>query len=205
MIPRWAIFGLGSRVATIAKAIACDESPVIEWCINTHCPVSSKVVFPHGIPGVEFRNQIRTDIIGQLWDAKPDHDAMTDAVARIFPAMELPDCEPPELGVMFRGWRETGTDFADFMSLVRRERAATFGQVATLLDSRRTEILDAIGPRAIHQHSREMAHDLDRSPDDCRAYLAEWWRLLHCRLVVSNCPHSFVLWPRQFLTSADHP
>lgn len=194
-----AIHGLGSRIRLIARAIASDPSPEIDWIIGSECPCGHRDVFPHGVPGVILSDSPQGNRMGFLWRTQVDEAKLPEAISRIFAAMELPDVEQSELGILFRGhfWRGLTPD--EFAPAILSAVAETSGPVATLCDSRRAEILATIGPRAISQESAEPAFDLDRKPEDVRLFLFEWWRLLNCRRVVSNFAGTSLLWPIEWL------
>ena len=197
---RVCLFGIGSRVAIIAKAIAGDAHPLIDWCVNAHCPFGHRLVFPNGIPGVDFVESEQGNRIGYLLDIDPKPPAIAAALLRVFAAMEIPDPEALELGILFRGMRfDVVPDMDPFITDVQAACATTQGPVAVLADSRREEIHAAIGDRSLRQQSPAMAHDLDRTSEGVREYLAEWRQLLACAKVVTNCPGSTIIWPRQFL------
>jgi hypothetical protein len=68
-----------------------------------------------------------------------------------------------------------------------------------LADSHRDELRAVLGKRFVPCASRPLASDLDRDPTDVRAYLLDWWRLLNCERILTNCPLSLALWPHAFL------
>ena len=199
---RGAMFGLGSRAIIIAKAIALDKLPTVDWIVNEQCPFGYQLVFPNGIPGVEISDSKPAGRFGYLWPQQASPRALRPAVARVFAAMEIPDPEPLELGVLFRGWRGEPFDFFQFLHEIHFAAMDSTGPIAVLADSRREEIAEALGDRALAQESPPMDHDLDRSAEGIRGYLAEWKRLLACRRIVANCQDSSILWPRQFLQFA---
>lgn len=196
---RFAFQGLGSRVTIIARAIALDAAPKVDWVINDFCPFGHHLVFPNGIPGVEMFDSEPKGRFGYLWPQTATSDQLRPAVARIFAAMETPDPETLELGILFRGHHpaSTGT-LAEFLAEIKRAADASWGPIAVLADSCREEIAAALGGRAIRQESPPMTHDLDRTATGAREYLTEWRRLLACHRVVTNCPGSAILWPRSF-------
>ena len=196
---RFAFQGLGSRVTIIARAIALDAAPTVDWVINDSCPFGHHLVFPNGIPGVEMFDSEHAGRFGYLWRQTAAPAALRPAVARIFAAMETTEPEPLELGILFRGHHpaSTGT-LAEFLAEIKRAADASWGPITVLADSCRDEIAAALGGRAIAQKSPPMTHDLDRTATGVREYLTEWRRLLACRRVVTNCPGSAILWPRSF-------
>ena len=196
------MFGLGSRVVIVAKAIAMDGLPTVDWLVNDHCPFGHRLVFPNGIPGVEIADSAPAGRFGYLWPQQTSPRALRPAVARVFAAMEIPDPEPLELGILFRGWRGEPFDLYQFLAEIHQAAKDSAGPIAVLADSRREEIAEALGDRALAQESPPMDHDLDRSAEGVREYLAEWKRLLACRRIVANCQDSSILWPRQFLQFA---
>jgi len=197
---RVCLFGIGSRVAIIAKAIAGDSRPLIDWCVNEHCPFGHRLVFPNGIPGVDFVESEQGNRIGYLLDIDPKPPAIAAALLRVFAAMEIPDPDLLELGILFRGMRfDVVPDMNQFLADVRAACATAQGPVTVLADSSREEIHAAIGERGLRQQSPPMTHDLDRTAEGVREYLAEWIRLLACNQIVTNCPGSTILWPRQYL------
>ena len=198
---RVCLFGIGSRVAIIAKAIAGDSRPLIDWCVNEHCPFGHRLVFPNGISGVDFVESEQGNRIGYLLDIDPKPPAIAAALLRVFSAMKIPGPEHLELGILFRGMRfDVVPDMNQFLADVQAACATTQGPVAVLADSRREEIHAAIGERGLRQQSPPMTHDLDRTAEGVREYLAEWLRLLDCKQIVTNCPGSTILWPRRFIT-----
>lgn len=199
MTVRFAMQGLGSRVTIIARAIALDAAPKVDWIINDFCPFGHRLVFPNGIPGVEMFDSEPNGRFGYLWPASAAPAQLRPAVARIFAAMEIPEPEPLELGILFRGHHPeaTGT-LAEFIAEIQRAADSSWGPIAVLADSCREEIAAALGSRAIAQQSPPMAHDLDRTATGVREYLTEWPRLLACHRVVTNCPGSAILWPAHF-------
>lgn len=186
----------------ISRTLAVSPNPCIDWVISRQCPVGHRVVFPDGIDGVEFIESEPAGRIGCLWGEVPDTVSWAVALKVVLAAMKIPGEKALELGVMFRGLRGNAFNFEDFLFDVRHARMASFGPIATLLDSRREEILAAIGARALHQKTRPMTHDLDREAGDVRDYLTEWMRLLSCRKVVTNTPNSAILWPRTLFAEA---
>ena len=198
---RGAMFGLGSRVVIIAKAIALDDDPNVDWIINEQCPFGHSLVFPNGIPGVKMFDSEPDGRFGYLWPQTAAPAQLRPAVARIFAAMEIPDPEPLELGILFRGHhpKATGT-LAEFIAEIKRAADASWGPIAVLADSCREDIAAAFGGRAIAQQSPPMTHDLDRTATGVREYLAEWKRLLACKRIIANCKDSSILWPRQFMS-----
>jgi hypothetical protein len=195
------IHGLGSRVNYLARVIALDEGHNVDWCIGPECPCGHRVVFPNGIDGLEIFDSPVGQRIGHLWNPPVDEAKLPEAVRRIFAAMGLPPVEECELGVMFRGRFWDGLTIPEFEPAILFAMLETSGPVATLCDSLREEVCGIIGQRAMRQTSRPMAHDMDRTESDARPYLAEWWRLLNCRRIVTNCHQSSILWPFRFLTS----
>lgn len=194
-----AIHGLGSRVRLIARAIASDPNPAIDWAIGPECPCGHRVVFPDGIPGVAFTESPIGNRIGFLWRVPVDEDALPEAVRRIFTAMQLPTTPRHELGVVFRGLYWDAGSLEDTTEEIHDALAETSGPVPTLCDSMRSEVCALIGPRAIPQTSRPMTTDLDRTESDARPYLTEWWQLIQCRRIVTNCDRSSILWPHRYL------
>lgn len=184
----------------IARAIASDPAPEIDWIIGPECPCGHREVFPSGIPGVILSDSPHGNRRGFLWmtpePPNPDYSTITH---RIFAAMELPAVERSELGILFRGHSWQGLTPDEFAPAILSAVAETSGPVATLCDSRRAEILATIGARAIPQESAEPDFDLDRKPEDVRLFLFEWWRLLNCRRVVSNFAGTSLLWPMERL------
>ena len=194
-----AIHGLGSRVRLIARAIASDPSPEIDWAIGPECPCGHREVFPDGLPGVEMFDSPVGNRMGFLWRTPVDDNAFPDAVARIFAAMKLPATQRHDLGVVFRGLYWDAKSLEATTEEIHDALAETDGPVPTLCDSMRSEVCALIGPRAIPQTSRPMSADLDRAESDARPYLTEWWRLLQCRRIVTNCDRSSILWPHRYL------
>lgn len=194
-----AIHGIGSRVRLIARAIASDPFPEIDWAIGPECPCGHREVFPNGIPGVILSDSPQGDRIGFLWRTSADDGKFPEAIQRIFSSMELPAVERLDLGILFRGHFWKGLTPTEFAPAIESAMLETAGPVATICDSRRAEIFATIGPRAIPQESAEPAFDLDRKPEDVRLFLFEWWRLLNCRRVVSNFAGTSLLWPMKWL------
>ena len=194
-----AIHGLGARMRLIANAIASDPSPEIDWTIGPECPCGHQVVFPNGLSGVTFTESPVGNRFGFLWQVPMDKDALPEAVRRIFTAMQLPAMPHHELGVVFRGLYWDAKSLEDTAEEIHDALAETDGPVPTLCDSMRSEVCALIGPRAIPQTSRPMTTDLDRTESDARPYLTEWWRLLQCRRIVTNCDRSSILWPHRYL------
>lgn len=191
------MFGLGGRVSVIAHAMAQDDPPEIEWIINDHCPVRYQEVFPEGIHGVRLVNKMAPSGDGSAFCRPASIPVLRQMAVSIFRAMHLDPVTQCDLGVHWRGLRgPEGESLAPFLSRLELLVASTEGPIAVLADSDREIIAGAIGDRAVPQDSREMAHDLDRQPSDIRPYLADWARLLACRVIATNCPHSLALWPR---------
>lgn len=199
------VHGLGSRVAYLSRILAIGDGLEVDWCIGPECPCGHREVFPNGIPGLKITDSPVGNRIGHLWNPPVDESRIPAAVRKIFAAMELPDPPKCALGIMFRGHFWDGLTLPEFAPAILSAMMETAGPIATLCDSMREEICRLIGPRAILQASRPMAADNDRRESDARPYLAEWWRLLNCRQIVTNCPQSSILYPYRFLTSADHP
>lgn len=196
------VHGLGSRVIYLSRILAIGERLEVDWCIGPECPCGHREVFPNGIPGLKITDSPVGNRIGHLWSPPVDESKLPDAISRIFAAMELPPVEPLELGIMFRGRFWDGLTIPEFEPIILSALLETSGPVATLCDSMREEVCQIIGERAMRQTSRPMAYDMDRTQSDVRPYLAEWWRLLNCRRIESNCLQSSILYPRRFLTFA---
>ena len=136
---------------------------------------------------------------GFLLNFKVDESRYRENVRTIFSAMELPEPESLELGVIYRShFGDTIPDALFYQNLDDALRNTT-GKVATLCDKNRQQVTTFIGDRAIPQTSDEMQYDLDRSESNVRPYLLEWWRVLNCAKIVTNNPGSTTIWPHQYL------
>ncbi len=195
------IHGLGSRVIFLSRILLSREEVTVDWCIGPECPCGHREIFPDGIEGLTITDSPVGNRVGHIWNPPVDRAILPDSIREIFSAMQLPEPPKCELGVMFRGHFWDGQTLEQFAPTVLSAVLETKGPVATLCDSTRSEVCEMIGPRAIPQTSRPMAHDMDRTESDARPYLAEWWGLLNCRRIVTNCPKSSILYPHQFLNS----
>lgn len=194
---RYAMYGLGGRVSVIAHAMAQDDSPEVEWIVNAHCPARYQEVFPDGIPRVRMVNRTTPSGSGSVFCRPAAVPVLRQMTISIFRAMQLDPVTICDLGVHWRGHRgPEGEKLAPFLSRLEWLLASTEGPIAVLADSDRSIIAGVVGDRALPQESREMDHDLDRQPEDIRPYMADWARILACRVIATNCPHSLALWPR---------
>ena len=193
------INGLGSRVLMLAKCMSATVVPDIDWANGPECPCYFESVFPNGIPGLKMTNSEAGNRYGFLLDLKIDQSRYRENVHMIFSAMQLPQQEPLELGVIYRSHFGDTIPDALFYQKLDNELAITTGKVATLCDKNRQSVISFIGDRAIPQTSDEMQYDLDRSESNVRPYLMEWWRVLNCAKIVTNNPESTTIWPHQFL------
>jgi len=168
-----------------------DEPEPVAWYINVQFPFGYRAVFPNGIDGVDIANETNGKATGFLWNrGKTDEAKMKESACRLFAAMDLPTVPQRELGIHFRGHRADGKKLPEFAHQIREAMAETSGEIATLCDSQREPISEIIGERMIHQRTHEMTHDMDRASLDVRQFLVEWWNLLNCRRIVTNCPNS---------------
>jgi hypothetical protein len=193
------INGLGTRVIMLAKALSTDPRPEIDWAVGPECSCPHRLIFPDGIPGLTITDSITGNRIGFLWDPKVDAAQLPAAVKLVFASMKLEPEPVRDFGVLYRGHFGEGVPFYQFLDVIDEKLPPTVGAVPTVCDSRRAEVLACIGPSAIPQKSKEMDFDYDRSPDDVRDYLQEWWRLLNCRKIIANNTKSSIYWPHQYL------
>jgi hypothetical protein len=191
--------GLGSRVLMLAKCMSANIVPDIDWANGPECPCYYQTVFPNGIPRLSMKNSEAGNRYGFLLNLKIDESRYRENVRLIFSAMELPEPEPLELGVIYRShFGDTIPDVLFYQNLDDALKNTT-GKVATLCDKNRQQVTSFIGDRAILQTSDEMQFDLDRSESNVRPYLEEWWRVLNCKQIVTNNPASTTIWPHKFL------
>jgi len=191
--------GLGSRVLILTKCLSAETVPEIEWARGEECPCYYEKVFPNGIEGLSMFNSEAGNRYGFLLNLKIDESKFADNVKKIFRSMELPEVVKHELGVIYRSHFGKKTPDADFYRQLQVAMEETTGDIPTVCDSKRAEVLQFLGERGIPQTSHDMQFDLDRSEDNVRPYLEEWWRVLNCRRVVTNNPGSTTIWPHQFL------
>tara|TARA_R110000868_G_scaffold59271_1_gene181950 strand:- start:1268 stop:1801 length:534 start_codon:yes stop_codon:yes gene_type:complete len=174
--------------------MAMDQPDPVAWCIGRHFPFSHREVFPHGIEGVDIVDEPIGKRLGFLWNrGKTDIAKMQECARQLFDAMDLPTVPKRDLGVHFRGRRADGKSLADFEDEILSAMAETTGEIATLCDSMRWPISQILGERMIPQTTHEMTHDMDREDLDVRAFLVEWWSLLNCQRIITNCPNSSIV------------
>jgi hypothetical protein len=182
---------MAGRLSILSMVMAMDAPEPVAWCIGRQFPFGHREVFPNGIDGVEIIDEPIGKRIGFLWNrGKTDPSKRQYATRRIFAAMEIPTVPTRELGIHFRGHRKDGKSLDGFSPEIREAMAETAGEIATLCDSKRVEIGEILGNRMVHQTTHEMANDMDRERLDVRAFLLEWWQLLNCRRIITNCPKS---------------
>lgn len=191
--------GLAGRVSLLSRIMAADDQRPVAWCISRHFPYGHREVFPDGIEGVDLVDEPVGTRIGYLWSGATDEGKRAEAVRRLFAAMKLPDVPRLELGILFRGHRPDGKRLAGFSDDIRAAMAETEGGIATLCDSQRAEIREILGGRMIAQATPEMTHDMDREGLDVRGFVGEWWALLNCQRIITNCPMSSLDWPHAAL------
>ncbi len=191
--------GLGSRVLFLARCMSCEVVPEIDWARGPECPCYFEAVFPHGIEGLKITNSEVRNRYAFLLNLKDDKNKYKENLKRIFAAMELPEIEGHELGVIYRSHYGKTIPDKDFYEELSKAMQETSGGVPTLCDSNRANVLSFIGERAIPQTSREMKFDLDRQEDNVRPYLEEWWRVLNCKQIITNNPASTTIWPHKYL------
>ena len=183
--------GLAGRVKLLSRVMAMDNPDPVAWCIGSHFTFGHREVFPNGINGVDIVDEPIGKRIGFLWNrGKTDIAKMQESTCQIFDAMDLPVVPNRELGIHFRGHRSDGKSIDDFEDEIRLSMDETTGEIVTLCDSQRARIGDILGERMIHQKTHEITHDMDREDLDVRAFLVEWWSLMNCQRIITNCPNS---------------
>jgi len=196
---RTCLHGLGSKLIFMSRSLVLDASPAIDWAVGPECPYGHREVFPDGVPGMTITDSPVGNRIGCLWKPPVDESKLGDAYRKLFAAMNLPNPLQCELGVMFRGHFWDGQTLDEFAPAIAQAVNETTGPIATVCDSQRASVIESIGTRAIAQESAEMTHDTDRHVSSVRDYLAEWWRLLNCRRIVTNCPKSSIIHAHKFI------
>jgi len=193
------INGLGSRVKNIALELTNDKPSVVAWTINKDCPVGHREIFPNGINGMEIVDVPCRKLVASMGNIKRQECKLPETVNRVFAAMELPAQERRELGVILRSHFWKTKPLTDYLTEIESAAANTSGKIPTLCGSRRREVMGILGERGIAQTTSEMTHDFDRSADEQRQFLIEWWRVLHCETILSNTQQTTLLFPREFI------
>ena len=193
------IYGLGSRVKNIALELTNDSPDVVAWTINKDCPVGHREIFPNGIEGLEIIDVPCRRLVASMGNIKRQEFKLIETVNRVFSAMELPSQERRELGIIYRAHFWKSPPLPEFLASVKIAAEKTSGKIPTLCGSNRREFMEILGERGIAQATSEMTHDFDRSADDQRKFLLEWWRVLHCEKILSNTPQTTLIWPHQFI------
>lgn len=194
------IYGLGSRVKNLALELTNDEPQPVAWTINKDCPVGHREIFPNGIDGLEIVDVPCRKLVASMGNIRNRKELLPETVPRVFAAMELPAQKRRELGVILRAHFWKTKPITDYLAEIESAAANASGKIPTLCGSHRREVMEILGDRGIAQTTSEMTHDFDRSADDQREFLHEWWRVLHCETVLSNTTQTALLWPHQFLT-----
>jgi len=192
--------GIGSRVKSISRELACPVPRRIDWIINHDCPVGFRHVFPNGIDGLDVIESEQGRRLGQVYAQNPDETRIAESVQKVFAAMELPDVGQFSLGILYRGFFWKIKPLEAFLAEIREELPKHIGLVPTLCGNARAEIMAALDGRGLPQTSNEMAHDFDRQSDSIRDFLLEWKRVVHCKTVLCNHHQTTLLWPNRFLT-----
>ena len=193
------IHGLGSRVKNISLELTNQNPATVLWTVNKDCPVGHRDIFPNGIEGLEIVDVPCRRLVASMGNRTHQKELIPESVNRVFAAMELPAQERCELGVILRSHFWKVKPLKDYLSEIQTAAASTSGKIPTLCGSHRREVMSILGERGIAQTTSEMSHDFDRSADDQRYFLHEWWRVLHCETILSNTPQTTLLWPHHYL------
>jgi len=193
------IYGIGSRVKNISLELTNEKSEVVAWTVNKDCPVGHREIFPNGIEGLEIVDVPCRRLVASMGNLHHRKEILPETVNRVFAAMELPAQERHEIGIILRAHFWKTKPLADYLSEIKTAAASTSGKIPTLCGSHRREVMEILGERGIAQSTSEMEHDLDRSANEQRQFLLEWWRVLNCEKILSNTMQTALLWPHNFL------
>lgn len=189
-----ASYGIGSRIQTLAVALAREES--VDWQINNHCPNYFREIFPDGIDGMEVHDVPPGPL---TWYISRGNVGIREALEKVWTALQLPPSDEFDLGVHYRRHHGAGLALAEFLPLVREGVAESVGMIPLLADTDRGAIIATAPERFLPQESTEMQSDMDRPECQARLYLADLSRIIRCRTIITNCPQSHAVWIRRML------
>ena len=202
--------GLCSRVKALARALASAQGETVGmvWEVNKHCPVDHDVIFPKGIPGVDFA------VVADTSKRAPGPAHVTFNPAQAFKTVlgamiGSPMANPPSACIMLRALHLTKTQFAGVLLRVKEAFASReIHRVFVLSDCKRGALAAAVlgyVEETVLPMCRPMARDLDREPGDFLPFISDWKTACCARDIFTATPRSaMVFGPTMFGATIHH-
>jgi hypothetical protein len=196
------IKGLGTRIKTLTQGIALGETHFL-WVNNAHCPVDAADIFPNGVEGVEIHT-VRSPSYAHQRQPRRDMIHWAEALRMVWDSLPPMDLTTYACGIHYRGFHPRGKLWLEFQDEVARFAASTVGQVFVFADSRREELVEILGDRAVLPSAQPLRFDFDRSPQQVLAHLHDWRHFVLTEAAVSNHPRPAAMWFRYSVATAQN-